>query len=69
MSLLFASDDGDSAARFSVLLSSSGKLDLMDKMVARLVARGHRVLIYSQVSTNIATVMGAPVHRLLGECF
>jgi hypothetical protein len=31
------------------LLSSSGKLQLLDRLMTKLVARGHRVLIYSQV--------------------
>lgn len=33
----------------SALVESSGKLQLVDSMMGRLMERGHRVLIYSQV--------------------
>lgn len=33
------------------LLEASGKLELLDKMLLRLVPSGHRVLIYSQFTT------------------
>eukprot|EP00798_Chlamydomonas_sp_ICE-L_P016466 gene16466-22688_t len=38
----------DPIARFEALLKSSGKLELVDKMVSRLIPKGHRILIYSQ---------------------
>ncbi len=33
------------------LLEASGKLELLDKMLLRLLPAGHRVLIYSQFTT------------------
>lgn len=36
-------------AALSHMLSSSGKLQLLDRLMEKLLARGHRVLIYSQV--------------------
>lgn len=39
------------------LLEASGKLELLDKMLLRLLPSGHRVLIYSQFTT-------VSIHRL-----
>ena len=33
------------------MLEASGKLELLDKMLARLLPAGHRLLIYSQFTT------------------
>ena len=41
-------NDQDQAATLRSLISSSGKLELVDRMVTRLIKRGHRVLIFSQ---------------------
>ncbi len=46
------------------LLSSSGKLQLLDRMMERLLAQGHRVLIYSQVCVCVcARVCGICILR------
>ncbi len=34
-------------------INASGKLELLDKMMARLLAAGHRVLIYSQFTRTL----------------
>ena len=33
------------------MVAASGKLDLIDKMLAKMIPRGHRMLIYSQFTT------------------
>jgi len=43
----------DAAKALEHLLSSSGKLALLDRMMARLLARGHRILIYSQFTRTL----------------
>ncbi|XP_019437785.1 PREDICTED: CHD3-type chromatin-remodeling factor PICKLE-like isoform X2 [Lupinus angustifolius] len=41
-------DIGDANESFNQLLETSGKLQLLDKMMVKLKEQGHRVLIYSQ---------------------
>jgi ATP-dependent DNA helicase len=39
-----------------VLLEQSGKLQLLDRLLVALKARGHKVLIFSQVSIPLSSV-------------
>ena len=41
----------DMQATLETLVAASGKLDLVDKMLTKLISRGHRMLIYSQFTT------------------
>lgn len=43
----------DPEAALAHLLSSSGKLELVDKMVGRLLQGGHRVIIFSQFTKTL----------------
>lgn len=45
--------DQDYSARAQALLSSSGKLELLDRMLLKLKAGGHRVLLFSQMTTML----------------
>ncbi|KAK9827617.1 hypothetical protein WJX81_006723 [Elliptochloris bilobata] len=48
------------------LLEASGKLELLDKMLARLLPAGHRVLIYSQFTTMLDILEDYLRERRLG---
>jgi chromodomain-helicase-DNA-binding protein 4 len=41
------------AQQLEQLVEASGKLSLLDKMMARLKERGHRVLVYSQFTRTL----------------
>ena len=41
----------DWQAALDTMVAASGKLDLVDKMLTKLIPRGHRMLIYSQFTT------------------
>ena len=44
-------------------MSDSGKLHVLDSLLARLKAEGHRVLIYSQMTRMIDLLEEYMVHR------
>ena len=41
----------DRQAALSTMVEASGKLELVDRMLGKLIERGHRVLLYSQFTT------------------
>lgn len=43
--------NADRATLLRNLVGASGKLELLDKMLEKLIPRGHRLLIYSQFTT------------------
>lgn len=48
-----ASDEEDSFARAKELVSCSGKLELLDRMLHKLKEGGHRVLLFSQMTSML----------------
>lgn len=58
----------DPATALQHLIAASGKLDLLDKMMAKLKERGHRVLIYSQFTKTLDILEDWLSARRWGYC-
>lgn len=51
---------------FAAMIANSGKLDLLDKMLEKLLKGGHRMLIYSQFTTVLNILEDWLTSRRLG---